>query len=134
MKNKLLFLAIIILTAIKGFSQVEANPAPDMSQCGSEVFDLTVQTPTILGDQDPENYIVTYYLTQQDAANDTNPIVNPTVFVAPQQQLIFAKVTNLLTEETDITVFNVSWVSGVFVPELQDVVACDFYVLAALDM
>lgn len=132
MKKKLLFLAIILFTVLKGFSQAEAYPAPDINQCGSEVFDLTVQTPIILGNQDPENFTVTYYTSQADAAAETNPIMNPTAFVSPPQQLIFAKVENSLDNSSDITVFHISWVSGVYVPDLQDVQACDAYILNPL--
>jgi hypothetical protein len=132
MKKKLLFLALILLTTLKGFSQAEAYPAPDINQCGSEVFNLTVQTPIILGNQDPLNFTVTYYLTQVDAAAGTNPVVNPAFYVSPQQQLIFAKVVNLLDSTSDITVFNLSWSSGVFVPDLSDVQVCDAYELQPL--
>jgi hypothetical protein len=132
MKKKLLFLALILLTTLKGFSQAEAYPAPDINQCGSEVFNLTVQTPIILGNQGPLNFSVTYYLTQADAAAGTNPVVNPTFYVSPQQQLIFAKVVNLLDNSSDITVFHLSWVSGVFVPTLPDVQACEAYELIPL--
>ncbi|PZR19866.1 MAG: hypothetical protein DI539_12665, partial [Flavobacterium psychrophilum] len=132
MKQKLLFLAFTLFLSVKIFAQAEAYPAPDINQCGSEVFDLTVQTPIILGNQDPINFTVTYYTTQADVAAGVNPIANPTAFVSPQQQLIFAKVESSLDNSSDISVFHISWVSGVFVPDLQDVQACDAYELIPL--
>lgn len=132
MTKKLLFLAIVLLTAINGFSQAEAFPAPNIHQCGSEVFDLTVQTPIILGEQDPENFSVLYYLTQPDAEAGTNQIANPVAFVGQQQQMIFAKVTNNTNGDQDITNFHISWSSGFFVPNLPDVTACEAYSLQAL--
>ncbi|MHA3789197.1 T9SS type A sorting domain-containing protein [Flavobacterium hauense] len=132
MKKKLLFLAIILLIAVKGFCQAEAYPAPNINQCGSEVFDLTVQDPIILGNQDPLNFTVIYYLTQADAANGTNPIANPVFFVSPSQQLIFAKVVNNENGDSDITVFHISWLSGIYVPDLPDVQSCDAYELQPL--
>lgn len=134
MKKKLLFLAIVLFVAVKGFSQAEAYPAPDINQCGNEVFNLTVQTPIILGNQDPLNFTVTYYLTQADAANGTNPIANPSAFVSPTQQLIFVKVVNQLDSSSDITVFHISWSSGVFVPNLPDVFVCNSYTLPVIEV
>ncbi|RWX00544.1 DUF7619 domain-containing protein [Flavobacterium cerinum] len=132
MKNKLLFLAVFLLLTLNGFSQAVANPAPNIQQCGFEVFNLTVQTPIILGNQNPNGFIVTYYKTQADAANGTNPIGNPTSFVSPQQQTIFAKVTNTTDGSTAITVFQINWSSGIFLPDMPNVTACEFYTLPAL--
>lgn len=134
MKKKLLFLAIILLTTLKGFSQAEAYSAPDINQCGNEVFDLTVQTPIILGNQNPEEFTVTYYTSQADAASGTNPIANPTAFVSPQQQLIFARVDNDFNDDSAITVFHISWGSGVFIPNLPDVSACEAYTLPTIEV
>jgi uncharacterized repeat protein (TIGR01451 family) len=134
MKSKLLFLAFILLTTVKGFSQAEAYEAPNINQCGNEVFNLTVQTPIILGNQDPENFTVTYYLTLASATAGTNPIANPTAFVSPQQQVIFAKVVNTLDNSFAITDFHVSWSSGVFVPNLPDVFACSSYTLPVIEV
>ncbi|RDI10385.1 T9SS type A sorting domain-containing protein [Flavobacterium sp. AG291] len=134
MKKKLLFFAIILFTVVKGFSQTEAYPAPSINQCGNEVFDLTLQTPIILGNQDPEIFTVTYYLTQADAAANTNPILNPAAFVSPMQQTIFAKVVNTDDDSSAITVFQISWVSGIFVPDLPDVSGCNSYELPFIEV
>lgn len=48
MKYKLLFLVFVCCSFMSAFSQV-AHQRPDLSVCNSEVFDLTVQTPVILG-------------------------------------------------------------------------------------
>jgi hypothetical protein len=134
MKKKLLFLALILLTTLKGFSQAEAYEAPNINQCGNEVFNLTVQTPIILGNQDPVNFTVTYYLTMANATAGVNPIANPTAFVSPQQQVIFAKVVNTLDNSSAITDFHISWGSGVFVPNLPDVSVCDSYTLPVIEV
>lgn len=129
MKKTFLFLAVILLLSLNGFSQAVANPAPNIQQCGSEVFNLNVQTPIILGNQSPNGFTVTYYKTQADAANGTNAIPNPSNFVAPQQQTIFAKVTNIADNSTAITVFQISWSSGIFLPDTPNVTACNSYLL-----
>ncbi len=132
MMKKLFLLAIVLLSAINGFSQAEAYEAPDMHQCGNEVFDLTVQTPIILGNQDPENFTVTFYTTQADASDGTNAIANAIAFVGQQQQTIFARVTNNANSDYEITDFHISWSSGFFVPNMQDVSACEGYELPGL--
>lgn len=132
MKKKLLFLAVILLLTLNGFSQAVANPAPNIQQCGFEVFNLTVQTPIILGNQNPNQFTVNYYTTQADAANGTNPILTPLSFVSPQQQTIFAKVTNTADNSTAITVFQISWSSGIFLIDTPNVTACEFYTLPPL--
>lgn len=129
MKKTFLFLAVILLLSLNGFSQAVANPAPNIQQCGSEVFNLNVQTPIILGNQSPNGFTVTYYKTQADAANGTNAIPNPSNFVAPQQQTIFAKVTNIADNSTAITVFQISWSSGIFLPDTPNITACNSYLL-----
>lgn len=45
-----------------------------------ETFDLTQQTPIILGNQDPNNYTISYYTSLVDAQNATNTIANPVNF------------------------------------------------------
>ena len=45
------------------------------------IFDLTLQADTIYGDdQDPADYTLTYYTTELDAQDGTNPIANPEAF------------------------------------------------------
>ena len=48
---------------------------------GFAIFDLTLQADTIYGDdQDPVDYTLTYYTTELDAQDGTNPIANPEAF------------------------------------------------------
>ncbi|MBC7523500.1 MAG: T9SS type B sorting domain-containing protein [Flavobacterium sp.] len=75
----------------------QANPPPickvDNSQ--ADFFDLTTQESTILGAQDPNYYKVIYYLSQNDADSQTNPITNPVNFLTVQNpQTIFARVNH----------------------------------------
>lgn len=50
----------------------------DITNDGIELFDLTQQTPIILGTNSPADYIVTYHTSQFDADNDLSPIVGNT--------------------------------------------------------
>ena len=44
----------------------------DSSNDGIENFDLSIQNENILGGQDPNEYLVTYYETLQDAQSGNN--------------------------------------------------------------
>lgn len=60
-------------------SLVNAYPAPDLYLCdtdsnGEETFDLSQQTPFIIGTQDPDVTTVTYHASQANADNGTAPL------------------------------------------------------------
>jgi gliding motility-associated-like protein len=84
-----------------------ANPVSDLELCDNsddgnftngivQTFDLTSQTPGILGSQDPSTYTVTYYETAADANAGTNAIPNPDAYtnIVPNQQTIYIRVTH----------------------------------------
>jgi gliding motility-associated-like protein len=52
----------------------------DVSNDGIAVFNLTTQTATVLGTNNPANYTVTYHLTQAAATADTGAISPATAF------------------------------------------------------
>jgi len=135
MKKKLLFLAIVLLSVLKGFAQAEAYQAPDIHQCGNEVFNLSVQTPIILGNQSPDEFTVTYHLSEADAEAGVNPVADPNFYVSPPSKVLFARVTNNSNEEDyAVSSFTLTWTSGVFVPDMPDVVACDSYELSMIEV
>lgn len=134
MKKKLLFLAFFALLSLQVFSQAVAYPVSDIKQCGNEGFDLTVKTPGILGDQDPEHFTVTYFLTEADAEAATEPIENPVLYISAPLQIIYARVTSSIDESFAITTFTISWSSTVYIPYMQDVSIClGSYELPELD-
>src|SRR5690554_6927654 len=51
----------------------------EFNTTGVATFDLTTKIPEILGDLPPEDYLVTFYLSEEDAANGENPILDPEV-------------------------------------------------------
>ena len=61
-----------------------------------EPFNLGVQTPVILGSQNPSNFTVSYYNTQQDADDEINDITDLNV-VSEHNQLYFIRVENNTT-------------------------------------
>ena len=66
----------------------------DSSNDGIENFDLSIQNENILGGQDPNEYLVTYYETLQDAQSGNNALsTNYTNTSNPQQ--IYARVEHV---------------------------------------
>ncbi len=137
MKNKLLFLAFLLTLCLNGYSQATAYDVPDINQCNSEVFDLTVQTPITLGNQPTDNFTVTYFLSWQDAENNANPITNPTAFMITTgniEQALFIRVTNTTDGSFDITSFVIGMWGGPQLPEVQDIMVCESFTLPALEI
>lgn len=92
---------------------VNPNPiaytAPNLEDCDDDydflkVFDLTQQTPIILGNQPPSTYSVTYYETSTDAMNGEFEILNLNYSAADGQE-IFARVQNNTTGCFSLTSF-----------------------------
>ncbi|WP_178987685.1 T9SS type B sorting domain-containing protein [Winogradskyella schleiferi] len=68
--------------------ETDGNPLDDSTQ-----FDLTNMDAEVLDGQDPLNYIVTYYATQEDADDKVNPL--PTLYEnVTNPQVIYARVDN----------------------------------------
>lgn len=75
-----------------------ANPAVDVIICddnndSQSSFDLVTTSSEILGGQNPDVFSVRYYITQNDADNNTNEIVLPLINSSNPQQ-IFARIEN----------------------------------------
>ena len=94
--------------------QVIVNPKPLSNTVGNlEVCDndndgsatngfaqninLNSQTNTILGTQNPTNFIVSYHSSQSDAINNKNPLTSPFSNTIKDKQPIFVRVTNTVT-------------------------------------
>ncbi|AWA29065.1 hypothetical protein HYN48_02605 [Flavobacterium magnum] len=135
MKKKLLFSLFILLCCIHSFGQAQAYQPNDMNQCDYEVFDLTSQVQTIIGNQDPTTVMLGFFLTGSDAENNINFIQNASQFVPNgNSQMIFARVTSALDDSYAITQFSVNWNTTPLLPVFPDVTTCDFYALPPLQM
>ncbi|CAM3979197.1 T9SS type B sorting domain-containing protein [Flavobacterium antarcticum] len=90
-----------------------ANPPQSMLVCRNDgvqfgIFPLVNQTPQVLGNQNPNNYNVNYYLTQADADSDTNPLPDGYTNVSNPQTIFVRvehKVFKLCYATTSFTIF-----------------------------
>ncbi|WP_299766359.1 T9SS type A sorting domain-containing protein [uncultured Dokdonia sp.] len=104
---------IITITLITTPNPPIATPLPDLTQCndGSDLalFDLTTNTPIILGPFDPTDYTVTYHESQMDASNDTLPIGDPANYlVSAPGTVIWARLKNETLGCFSIASFNLT--------------------------
>ncbi|MEE1898314.1 T9SS type A sorting domain-containing protein [Flavobacterium rakeshii] len=112
MKRKLFFLTLLLFIGVNGFTQTVANQPPDIIQCGWEVFNLTQQNDIILAGQSNEDFVINYYLSQDDAELNMNVIANTTQYVAENNnQTIYARVSSNLDESFAVTSFQIIWFS-----------------------
>ncbi|KGO86937.1 hypothetical protein Q765_08200 [Flavobacterium rivuli WB 3.3-2 = DSM 21788] len=100
MKKLLLFL----LFSTAAFAQLEVQPLPEFALCdpnndGVTMFDLTVNTPIVLGVLPPNEYAVTYHETEQSAQDNTDAIEEPetytNIFSPARTQTIYIRVTQI---------------------------------------
>lgn len=78
----------------------------ETSTDGVATFNLTSQIPSIIGvNSNPDDYVVTFFTSYEDAINNINQISNPTSFVnTTNPQTIYVRVTNLGGKLTSTTV------------------------------
>ncbi|MBC8753674.1 T9SS type B sorting domain-containing protein [Kordia sp. YSTF-M3] len=78
-----------------------ANPVSDMEACisdnsnSTQVFNLSQQTATVLGTQNPALFTVSYHVSIEDAENDVSPL--PTSYSAFDGQIIHVRIENNTT-------------------------------------
>ena len=83
----------------------------DLEACDDDfdsflVFDLALQTPIIIGTQNPNNFTVNYFETENDALNNTNAITDLN-YNAENEQVIYVLIENTTTNCFSIGSFNV---------------------------
>ncbi|MFH4964178.1 T9SS type A sorting domain-containing protein [Gaetbulibacter sp. M235] len=87
----------------------EANTPVGVNICDDDfdaiyTFDLESKNAEILGNQNSDNFTVSYYLNQSDAETKTNPL--PTIYNVSNSQTIFARVDENTKGSYAITSFS----------------------------
>lgn len=95
MKTKLLSL-LAFFSIVLGHAQIGINQPNDLTVCSDTQFgnfNLTTQTPVVLGSLPASEYTVTYHLSAAAAQNDTSPIASPSNFFnSSNPQMIYVRV------------------------------------------
>jgi len=90
-----------------------ANTAEDLSICINETagdFNLIDNDDNILGAQDPDDYVITYHLTEQDAFDHVAPLTSPYTNIS-NPQTIYARIAESSQECYDTTSFEIGYTS-----------------------
>lgn len=129
MKQILLILSLIFSTSLV-HSQL-ANQAPNIISCddnndGVLSFDLTINNSVILGSQNPNDFSVTYYLTQSEAENNIAPIATPaSYFNSANPQVIYARITENSSGSYDTTDFSIEVLPIPLINDPSSLEICD---------
>jgi gliding motility-associated-like protein len=117
-------------------NSITATKPADLTICENDAVNLRLHVDLqILNGLNPNNHTVTYYLTQQEAENNQNPIADPTNFSVNSTNTInlWARLSeNSGTECSDITDFNILVNPNPLVDQLDNVYACSSFVLQPL--
>jgi uncharacterized repeat protein (TIGR01451 family) len=129
MKKKLLFL-FTCLNFCFAAAQIGIVQPANFELCfnfPNTTFNLSAQTPEILGSLSPANYTVTYHTTQSGAVNDANAISNPGSYInASNPQVIYVRVEeNANPTNFEVTTFSLIINLNPAVYE-QNYATCDF--------
>ena len=77
------------------------SPAIDISQCNNEIFDLTINTPIVLGTPPPPDQLVSYHNNPTDADTGENPIATPDNYtITGNEEEIFVRIEESIEDIT----------------------------------
>jgi gliding motility-associated-like protein len=94
---------------------------------GFSIFDLTDQEGIIYGTQNPADYTLTYYISELDATDATNPIAVPTAFAnTSNPQTIWVRLENTSTTCIKIGSFDIVSELGPLVIQPTPLTSCDY--------
>ncbi len=101
MKKYLLLLLILL-----GFT-TNAQVFPLNNYCGDTIFDLTAVSASILANQNPNDFAISFYESQSNAAANLNAIQNTTNYQSTASpQTLFVRVQNLSSGAITIVPFS----------------------------
>ena len=110
MKKNLLLVVCILAASISSFAQFNINQPLDFEICeefdgGFATFNLDVKTPEVLGNLNPNDYTVSYHVSQTNALIGLNPLPIP-YFNSTNPETIFVSVLENATGDIVVTSFN----------------------------
>ncbi len=136
MKKQLLFLFLLFSSTL--FAQFQ-TPTP-YSVCDDNndlfgTFDLTTKIQEILGNENPNDYTVTFFSSLANALNNTSAITNSNNYIniQPAVQTLGVRITNTATEVVDYTTLDIR-VFPAPIAEINDLVACTNQGVAYFDL
>jgi gliding motility-associated-like protein len=106
----------------------------DVSNNGTEIFNLAALIPGILGSHDPADYTVTFHTSQLNADNDVVDVTPANAYVGGPNQTIYIRMEENATGLYGTAFFQLIVNPQPATPNPADVVACNSYTLLALPL
>ncbi|WP_299096128.1 choice-of-anchor L domain-containing protein, partial [uncultured Winogradskyella sp.] len=104
-----------------------ANTAPDLSTCdadGTAEFDLSENDDDVLGSQNPDDFVITYHLTEQDAIDNVGAL--PTNYTnVSNPQTIWVRIADASQECFDTTSFQLLFTDIITGSMITPIQVCD---------
>jgi gliding motility-associated-like protein len=119
------------------FSALSPNNLPLCADAaGSTTTNLTGQNNLVLNGQPSANFTISYFISQTDAQNNTNPILTPTAFIttlAQSPQTVWVRMnSNTNSGCFDVTSFTITVFPKPLVDTLPNVIECHSYFLPVI--
>lgn len=99
-----------------------SNDPVDLESCSATstaIFDLTQNTPIILGTFDPGLFLITYYESEEDALVPQNQIENPAEFEGTNGQQIWVRVSDLTNTCSLVKSFFLNFGDDIVIPIVE---------------
>lgn len=111
-------------------NQEQPGQPESFSACSSDAspvcFNLTDNDSNLMGSLNPNEHVISYHLTNDDANNNVNPLTSPYCVGLGINQAVYARVANINTGTTYISVFFLHVTEHIFVqPALNPMEQCD---------
>lgn len=111
-------------------NQEQPGQPESFSACSSDAspvcFNLTDNDSNLMGSLNPNEHVISYHLTNDDANNNVNPLISPYCVGLGINQAVYARVANINTGTTYISVFFLHVTEHIFVqPALNPMEQCD---------
>lgn len=111
-------------------NQEQPGQPVSFSACSSDAslfcFNLTDNDSNLIGSLNPSEHIISYHFSNDDANNNVNPLTSPYCVGLGINQAVYARVANINTGTTYISVFFLHVTEHIFVqPALNPMEQCD---------
>ena len=93
------------------------------------LFSICLQTKQLYlaPNANPENFVVTFHNSEEDAENDDTPIPNPSSYVGLDEEVIFLRFEYLDSNCFEIETFQLILLDAPEIFPTNDLVLCDDY-------
>ena len=116
--------SLLFTTSVCNLTNGQAVNMTSCTDSGTNCFDLSSNTPNILGTTNPSDLTITYYGSSSDANNQINALSN-SYCITNLTQTIYARINKTSTQQSQIVTFTVSVQAVLPTVALSTIGQCD---------